>query len=171
MPNRLLAKTRSVNFFSAFLIASLFHDAYYSPPFLDYSSLLKKLGFYIHPSSDEVEFMDVNSGYRFLNRFTKTSKEKVAWEDGRTYPVINGRNKLASILYRTPKIMGKRRQIRTIQEKILGVCKEAHHINGVLQRVDKPLHSLSGLCFGAHECQFAPLRCSTFLDFKGFLSR
>lgn len=42
----------------------------------------------IHPTSHEVVFMDVNSGYRFLSRSTKTSHETVEWEDGKTYPVI-----------------------------------------------------------------------------------
>ncbi len=42
----------------------------------------------IHPTSHEVVFMDVNSGYRFLSRSTKTSHETVEWKDGKTYPVI-----------------------------------------------------------------------------------
>lgn len=42
----------------------------------------------IHPTSHEVVFLDVNSGYRFLSRSTKTSHETVEWEDGKTYPVI-----------------------------------------------------------------------------------
>ncbi|MFB8735543.1 50S ribosomal protein L31 [Bacillus sp. SL00103] len=32
--------------------------------------------------------MDVNSGYRFLSKSTKSSNETVEWEDGKTYPVI-----------------------------------------------------------------------------------
>ncbi|MCY7652993.1 hypothetical protein ABEX69_17280, partial [Bacillus safensis] len=39
------------------------------------------------------------------------------------------------------------------------------------QRVDKPSHSVSGLRAGAHECQFAPRQCSSFLDCKGLKRR
>ncbi|MED4993646.1 hypothetical protein [Bacillus safensis] len=36
------------------------------------------------------------------------------------------------------------------------------------QRVDKPSHSVSGLRAGAHECQFAPRQCSSFLGLQRF---
>ncbi|AAU24712.1 type B 50S ribosomal protein L31 [Bacillus sp. GM2] len=42
----------------------------------------------IHPKTYQVIFQDVNSGYRFLSRSTKTSDETAEWEDGKTYPVI-----------------------------------------------------------------------------------
>lgn len=42
----------------------------------------------IHPKTYQVIFRDVNSGYRFLSRSTKTSDETAEWEDGKTYPVI-----------------------------------------------------------------------------------
>lgn len=42
----------------------------------------------IHPQNHEVIFLDVNSGYKFLTRSTKTSSETMEWEDGKSYPVI-----------------------------------------------------------------------------------
>jgi large subunit ribosomal protein L31 len=42
----------------------------------------------IHPQTYQVIFYDVNSGFKFLSRSTKTSSETMEWEDGKTYPVI-----------------------------------------------------------------------------------
>lgn len=41
-----------------------------------------------HPVYKEVVFKDLSSGFAFLTRSTKDSKETIQWEDGKDYPVI-----------------------------------------------------------------------------------
>ncbi|MFD7898125.1 type B 50S ribosomal protein L31 [Streptomyces sp. NPDC059568] len=43
----------------------------------------------IHPVSRPVVFRDRAAGAAFLTRSTADSTERVEWEDGRTYPVID----------------------------------------------------------------------------------
>jgi large subunit ribosomal protein L31 len=43
----------------------------------------------IHPAYGPVVFRDKSAGYAFLTRSTATSSQRVAWEDGSTYPVID----------------------------------------------------------------------------------
>lgn len=42
----------------------------------------------IHPTYQEVVFMDTTTGFKFLSGSTKYSSETVEWEDGNTYPLI-----------------------------------------------------------------------------------
>lgn len=42
----------------------------------------------IHPEYGPVVFQDQSTGTRFLTRSTATSRERVEWEDGRSYPLI-----------------------------------------------------------------------------------
>lgn len=43
----------------------------------------------IHPDSYRfVVFKDMSNGHTFLSRSTANSKETIAWEDGKEYPVI-----------------------------------------------------------------------------------
>lgn len=42
----------------------------------------------IHPDYNYVVFKDASTGYSFLTRSTRTSEEKVKWEDGNEYPLI-----------------------------------------------------------------------------------
>ncbi|WP_149203280.1 type B 50S ribosomal protein L31 [Actinotalea subterranea] len=43
----------------------------------------------IHPDYHPVVFRDPSAGTAFLTRSTMTSAVTVAWEDGRTYPVVD----------------------------------------------------------------------------------
>ena len=43
----------------------------------------------IHPKYGLVVFKDTSSDFSFLCRSTQTSKEKVTWQDGNEYPLIN----------------------------------------------------------------------------------
>jgi large subunit ribosomal protein L31 len=43
----------------------------------------------IHPQYGRVVFRDKAAGYAFLTRSTAKSDQTVAWEDGRTYPVVD----------------------------------------------------------------------------------
>ncbi|MFF3751646.1 type B 50S ribosomal protein L31 [Streptomyces sp. NPDC002018] len=43
----------------------------------------------IHPASRPVVFRDRAAGAAFLTRSTADSTERVEWEDGNTYPVID----------------------------------------------------------------------------------
>ncbi len=43
----------------------------------------------IHPDYHNVVFRDTATGDMFMTRSTATSKEKVKWEDGKEYPLIN----------------------------------------------------------------------------------
>ncbi|QXE33124.1 MULTISPECIES: type B 50S ribosomal protein L31 [Streptomyces] len=43
----------------------------------------------IHPESRQVVFRDRAAGAAFLTRSTADSAERVEWEDGNTYPVID----------------------------------------------------------------------------------
>ncbi|HSH24120.1 MAG TPA: type B 50S ribosomal protein L31 [Massilibacterium sp.] len=42
----------------------------------------------IHPNYQKVIFLDTESNYKFLSGSTRTSDEKMEWEDGKEYPVI-----------------------------------------------------------------------------------
>ena len=41
-----------------------------------------------HPEYREVVFQDISSDFSFLTRSTIKSKETIAWEDGKEYPLI-----------------------------------------------------------------------------------
>ncbi|MFQ6145719.1 type B 50S ribosomal protein L31 [Streptomyces sp. SID10815] len=43
----------------------------------------------IHPAYRPVVFRDKAGDFAFLTRSTMTSDKTVAWEDGRTYPVVD----------------------------------------------------------------------------------
>ncbi|MEV4223003.1 type B 50S ribosomal protein L31 [Nonomuraea sp. ATR24] len=43
----------------------------------------------LHPEYRPVVFRDPSAGFAFLTRSTVTSRERVEWEDGRTYPVVD----------------------------------------------------------------------------------
>ena len=43
----------------------------------------------IHPDYGFVVFKDIASDFQILTRSTKRSEEKVKWEDGNEYPMIN----------------------------------------------------------------------------------
>ncbi|MBL4883962.1 MAG: type B 50S ribosomal protein L31 [Planctomycetaceae bacterium] len=42
----------------------------------------------IHPDYHPVVFMDTGSGDKFITNSTMTSKETIAWEDGKEYPLV-----------------------------------------------------------------------------------
>lgn len=42
----------------------------------------------IHPEYNEVIFHDTSSDFKFKTRSTLKTKETIAWEDGKEYPVI-----------------------------------------------------------------------------------
>ena len=42
----------------------------------------------IHPEYNYVVFKDASSDFTILTRSTKTSDEKIKWEDGNEYPLI-----------------------------------------------------------------------------------
>ncbi|MCX5144815.1 MULTISPECIES: type B 50S ribosomal protein L31 [unclassified Streptomyces] len=50
----------------------------------------------IHPVSRPVVFRDRASGAAFLTRSTADSDQRVTWEDGRSYPVIDVETSSAS---------------------------------------------------------------------------
>ncbi|MFD9600466.1 type B 50S ribosomal protein L31 [Streptomyces sp. NBC_01224] len=50
----------------------------------------------IHPVSRPVVFRDRAAGVAFLTRSTADADERVAWEDGRSYPVIDVETSSAS---------------------------------------------------------------------------
>lgn len=43
----------------------------------------------IHPKYGFVVFKDTSSDFAFLGRSTRSSKEKITWQDGAEYPLIN----------------------------------------------------------------------------------
>ena len=43
----------------------------------------------IHPAYNFVVIKDASSDFSFLTRSTKTSNEKIIWEDGEEYPLIH----------------------------------------------------------------------------------
>ncbi|NIK76273.1 large subunit ribosomal protein L31 [Paenibacillus castaneae] len=57
----------------------------------------------IHPVYHQVLFFDVTSGYKFLSGSTKSSNEKMEWEDGNSYPVIRVDTSSASHPFYTGK--------------------------------------------------------------------
>ena len=42
----------------------------------------------IHPNYRQVVFQDLSSGFAFLTRSTIDTKETIAWEDGKDYPLV-----------------------------------------------------------------------------------
>ncbi len=42
----------------------------------------------LHPNYQKVIFLDTESNYKFLSGSTRSSDEKMEWEDGNEYPVI-----------------------------------------------------------------------------------
>ncbi|MEV0748867.1 type B 50S ribosomal protein L31 [Streptomyces poriferorum] len=50
----------------------------------------------IHPASRPVVFRDRAAGAAFLTRSTADSDQRVTWEDGRSYPVIDVETSSAS---------------------------------------------------------------------------
>ncbi|NHN30842.1 type B 50S ribosomal protein L31 [Paenibacillus agricola] len=58
----------------------------------------------IHPVYQEVIMLDVSSGYKFLTGSTKSSNEKMEWEDGNSYPVIRVETSSASHPFFTGKM-------------------------------------------------------------------
>jgi large subunit ribosomal protein L31 len=60
----------------------------------------------IHPSYHDVVFMDssVNPPYKILTRSTRTSEEKIEWEDGNSYPLIRVEISSASHPFYTGKM-------------------------------------------------------------------
>jgi large subunit ribosomal protein L31 len=50
----------------------------------------------IHPDYGPVVFRDRAAGYAFLTRSTATSEERIEWEDGNVYPVIDVETSSAS---------------------------------------------------------------------------
>ncbi len=42
----------------------------------------------IHPTYNDVIFIDVSCDYSFLTRSTMKSKETMKWTDGKEYPVV-----------------------------------------------------------------------------------
>jgi len=43
----------------------------------------------IHPKYGFVVFKDTSSDFSFLGRSTRSSREKITWQDGAEYPLIN----------------------------------------------------------------------------------
>jgi len=60
----------------------------------------------IHPDYQDVVFMDssVNPPYKILTRSTRTSEEKIEWEDGSSYPLIRVEISSASHPFYTGKM-------------------------------------------------------------------
>ena len=42
----------------------------------------------IHPKYREVVFQDISTDFAFLTRSTINTKEKIAWADGKEYPLV-----------------------------------------------------------------------------------
>jgi large subunit ribosomal protein L31 len=42
----------------------------------------------IHPKYQEVVFLDVTSGVKFITRSTINTKDTIEWENGQTYPLV-----------------------------------------------------------------------------------
>lgn len=58
----------------------------------------------IHPSYQDVIFMDTSTGARFLIKSTIKSKETATWEDGREYPLVKVEISRASHPFYTGKM-------------------------------------------------------------------
>ncbi|BBH20495.1 50S ribosomal protein L31 type B [Paenibacillus baekrokdamisoli] len=57
----------------------------------------------IHPTFHPVIFVDSSSGFKFLSGSTRSSNEKMEWEDGNSYPVIRVETSSASHPFYTGK--------------------------------------------------------------------
>lgn len=42
----------------------------------------------IHPEYGPVVYQDMSTGDTFLTRSTESSRERIEWSDGRTYPLV-----------------------------------------------------------------------------------
>jgi large subunit ribosomal protein L31 len=73
----------------------------------------------IHPDYNFVLFKDAGSDFVFLSRSTKSSNEKMKWEDGNEYPVINVEVTSASHPFFTgkQKLMDTAGRIEKFQKK------------------------------------------------------
>ncbi len=60
----------------------------------------------IHPNYGNVVFKDNSAGQSFVIRSTMTSKDKIKWEDGQEYPLVN----LDTSSLSHPFYTGKQRQ-------------------------------------------------------------
>lgn len=60
----------------------------------------------IHPNYGKVVFKDNSAGQSFVIRSTMTSKDKIKWEDGQEYPLVN----LDTSSLSHPFYTGKQRQ-------------------------------------------------------------
>jgi large subunit ribosomal protein L31 len=61
----------------------------------------------IHPKYDYVVFKDNAAGHTFRIRSTLTSKDKIKWEDGKEYALVN----LDTSSHSHPFYTGKQRQV------------------------------------------------------------
>ena len=57
----------------------------------------------IHPTYQEVVFLDTSSGFKFLTRSTIQAKDTIQWEDGQEYPLIKVEISAASHPFYTGK--------------------------------------------------------------------
>jgi large subunit ribosomal protein L31 len=58
----------------------------------------------IHPSYQDVIFMDTSTGTRFLIKSTISSKETATWDDGNEYPLVKVEISRASHPFYTGKM-------------------------------------------------------------------
>ena len=57
----------------------------------------------IHPTYQEVVFLDTSSGFKFLTRSTVHAKDTIQWENGKEYPLIKVEISAASHPFYTGK--------------------------------------------------------------------
>lgn len=71
----------------------------------------------IHPASRPVVFRDRAAGAAFLTRSTADSDQRVTWEDGRSYPVIDVETSSASHPFYTGtrQVLDQAKPDRTVQ--------------------------------------------------------
>lgn len=63
----------------------------------------------IHPAYDYVVFQDNAAGKSFRVRSTLKSKDKIKWEDGKEYPLVN----LDTSAYSHPFYTGRQKVVET----------------------------------------------------------
>ena len=64
----------------------LYHSFNVNDDLIDKGGLAMKEG--IHPKYQQVVFLDVSTGFKFLTGSTMGSNETIEWEDGSEYPLI-----------------------------------------------------------------------------------
>ncbi len=81
----------------------------------------------IHPKYQEVVFLDMSSGFKFLTRSTMSSSEKIKWEDGKEYPLIKVEVSSASHPFYTGKsgFTIKAGRVEKFQQKYAKVSKKS----------------------------------------------